>query len=92
MVCSAEILENRLRAPLWAHILYKMFCKTVATIQEKNGVEFGCTVKRLMKLAGVESSDAWGIKSFSLKVCAISLSFYQNRNVTITNLQTLSKK
>ena len=22
MVCSAEILENRLRAPLWAHILY----------------------------------------------------------------------
>ena len=22
MVCSAEIPENRLRAPLWAHILY----------------------------------------------------------------------
>ena len=69
-----------------------MFCKTVATIQEKNGIEFGCTVKKLMKLAGVESSDIWGIKSFSLKLCAISLSFYQNRNVMITNLQTLSKK
>ena len=46
MVCLAEILENRLRAPLWAHILYKP--NTICEVAAK----FGISTSRLMDLRG----------------------------------------
>ena len=38
MVCSAEIPENCLRAPLWAHILYVRI-----TIEKEDGTPFNIT-------------------------------------------------
>ena len=34
MVCSAEIPENRLRAPLWAHILYYVSCSKMLILRK----------------------------------------------------------
>ena len=55
MVCSAEIPENRLRAPLWAHILYY----ALETNQEREEAQcLNPSLESAHNLSKVLSSDA----------------------------------